>query len=270
MDTSFDFNVASPIELLTADAGRRGVQASLEVERRRRWKPFAQRVALFSYDVAREKWTSNDQQQVAVERFRKLCEVDLDRQMADAPQRLVFQMISRRVISRLRIDGKCYRWLNNLTHCWQMMPKYDWDVELTTDGLAWFNEDQPRTLIYNQSIGGANRSSNLCLFDCVPGDLLVDKPNSAALCLAVGLMMEEFDTGRADESSTTTGHALHRIKSAFAKHKAKPKMFFVGAAVATKMAAEIWAMLKKGDLDNAANLTDDNQLAAVTRWLCSL
>lgn len=36
------------------------------------------------------------------------------------------------------------------------------------------------------------------------------------------------------------------------------------------MASEIWALLKRGDLENAANLTDDGQIASVARWLCGL
>jgi hypothetical protein len=29
-------------------------------------------------------------------------------------------------------------------------------------------------------------------------------------------------------------------------------------------------MLEAGELDNAANLTDDDQIASITRWLCAL
>jgi hypothetical protein len=36
------------------------------------------------------------------------------------------------------------------------------------------------------------------------------------------------------------------------------------------MASEIWSLLEDGTLENAANLTDDNQIASVSRWLCSL
>lgn len=36
------------------------------------------------------------------------------------------------------------------------------------------------------------------------------------------------------------------------------------------MAQEIWAELEAGALENAANLTDDIQVASVSRWLCSL
>jgi len=36
------------------------------------------------------------------------------------------------------------------------------------------------------------------------------------------------------------------------------------------MASEIWTLLKDGGLENAANLTDENQIASITRWLCAL
>jgi hypothetical protein len=48
------------------------------------------------------------------------------------------------------------------------------------------------------------------------------------------------------------------------------KRFFIGAAIEKKMANEIWSQLKDGTLDNAANLTDDDQIASVSRWLCGL
>jgi hypothetical protein len=36
------------------------------------------------------------------------------------------------------------------------------------------------------------------------------------------------------------------------------------------MASEIWALLQRGILGNAANLTDEDQIASITRWLCGL
>jgi hypothetical protein len=50
----------------------------------------------------------------------------------------------------------------------------------------------------------------------------------------------------------------------------KPYTFFIGAAIEKKMAKEIWNQLEDSTLDNAANLTNNNQLASVSAWLCSL
>jgi Restriction endonuclease BsobI len=59
-----------------------------------------------------------------------------------------------------------------------------------------------------------------------------------------------------------------RIHKAFEKYN--PATFFIGAAIETKMATEIWSLLEDGTIDNAANLTDDDQIAAITRWLSAL
>jgi len=36
------------------------------------------------------------------------------------------------------------------------------------------------------------------------------------------------------------------------------------------MALEIWALLQRGTLENAANLTNEDHIASITRWLCNL
>lgn len=68
----------------------------------------------------------------------------------------------------------------------------------------------------------------------------------------------------------TARTALNRIHEAFSKRKLKPHTFFIGAAIETNMATEIWEMLKRGSLENAANLTDEDQVTSVSQWLCTL
>jgi hypothetical protein len=36
------------------------------------------------------------------------------------------------------------------------------------------------------------------------------------------------------------------------------------------MADEIWAQLENGTLSNAANLSEEHQIASISRWLCTL
>jgi hypothetical protein len=79
-----------------------------------------------------------------------------------------------------------------------------------------------------------------------------------------------IDPAGADERWKTARTALTRIHEAFDKHRLRPGLFFIGAAIESKMAGEIWEMLRGGLLLNAANLTDDEQISSLTRWLCSL
>ncbi len=88
--------------------------------------------------------------------------------------------------------------------------------------------------------------------------------------IALGELKGGIDPAGADEHWKTAGTALRRIRSAFAERKLKPHTFFIGAAVEARMAKEIWDMLKQGDLENAANLTKEDHMASITRWLCTL
>jgi hypothetical protein len=86
--------------------------------------------------------------------------------------------------------------------------------------------------------------------------------------LAFGELKGGIDPAGADEHWKTAKTALGRIHKAFEKFN--PATFFIGAAIETKMATEIWELLEDGTIDNAANLTDDDQIAYISRWLCSL
>jgi hypothetical protein len=74
----------------------------------------------------------------------------------------------------------------------------------------------------------------------------------------------------ADEHWKTASSALNRITQAFVNHGLNPHTFFIGGAIEKKMAGEIWSQLEHGTLTNAANLTNENQIASISGWLCSL
>ena len=178
--------------------------------------------------------------------------------------------LTRSLLAHLRNAGFAYRWRSSESGRWSDMSDDEAKIELDLNGLSWTVGGKPRSLIYNLTVPVVRNNVDLCLFACSDAELTKERRANPAAYLALGELKGGIDPAGADEHWKTAGSALLRIKSAFAKQKAQPKMFFVGAAVASKMATEIWSMLKKGDLDNAANLTDDLQLAAVTRWLCNL
>jgi hypothetical protein len=88
--------------------------------------------------------------------------------------------------------------------------------------------------------------------------------------LALGELKGGIDPAGADEHWKTARTALERIRQAFENLGYSPMTFFVGAAIEPKMAGEIWAELEAGSLANAANLTDDRQLASLAGWLCAV
>lgn len=178
--------------------------------------------------------------------------------------------LTHSIVAHLRLAGKPYRWFRSESKEWIAMPKDDADLDRLVRGLAWDNGDNARTLICNLTVPLFRNNVDLCLFNCTPEAYINGIHKTPAAYVALGELKGGIDPAGADEHRKTARTALSRIRSAFAKKKLTPHTFFIGAAIAANMATEIWEMLEKGTLENAANLTDDDQIASVTRWLCSL
>ena len=111
---------------------------------------------------------------------------------------------------------------------------------------------------------------DFCLFDCKTSDISSSIFANPSSYIALGELKGGIDPAGADEHWKTARAALDRINTAFTAKAHKPHTFFIGAAIETRMASEIWKSLEAGTLENAANLTDENQIASITRWLCTL
>lgn len=188
---------------------------------------------------------------------------------------LAQRKLTRAIISTLRIAGKSYQWLHSTNNTWAQMTDDDSDIELYLRGLSWQKGKQPRTLIYNLTVPMVKNNVDLCLLKCSLNDLAMKELskavyNSPDLYIALGELKGGIDPAGADEHWKTARTALNRIHEAFAKLGFKPHTFFISAAIERKMGSEIWSQLENGILENAANLTDDNQIASVSRWLCNL
>lgn len=188
---------------------------------------------------------------------------------------LAQRKLTRAIISNLRIADRSYQWLHSTNHTWMQMIDDDSDIELHLRGLSWQKGKEGRTLIYNLTVPLVKNNVDLCLFRCSPSDLATKETtrsvyNSPELYIALGELKGGIDPAGADEHWKTARTALNRIQESFGKLELKPHTFFIGAAIEKKMAGEIWSQLGSDVLENAANLTDDNQIASLSRWLCNL
>lgn len=183
---------------------------------------------------------------------------------------LAQKKLTRSLLAYLKLADKQGQWLQAKTQVWAELPEDDTDVELSLRGLSWRTSKGQRTLMYNMTVPFFRNNVDLSLFKCSAKDLTPETLDTPASYLALGELKGGIDPAGADEHWKTARTALNRIHEAFSKHKLKPHTFFIGAAIETKMATEIWQMLKTGSLENAANLTDEDQLVSISRWLCNL
>ena len=167
--------------------------------------------------------------------------------------------------------GRAFRWLHAATGVWAEIPA-DGIAGLESDlrGLTWTNRRLSRTLIYNLRVPAVRNNVDLCLLDCSTEDYQAGAFRDSAHYVALGELKGGIDPGGADEHWKTAHTALARIRHSFVKENRSPAIFFVGGAIADKMATEIWEELQSGTLANAANLTSDDQVASLCSWLCDL
>jgi hypothetical protein len=178
--------------------------------------------------------------------------------------------LTRAIIAYLKLGRHKCQWLHNETNAWVELQEDDTGVELSLRGLYWETRKGPRTLIYNVTVPFFRNNVDLCLFNCSAKSPSRQAIKTPSAYIALGELKGGIDPAGADEHWKTARTALNRIQGAFSKRKLKPSTFFIGAAIEAKMAKEIWQMLKRGRLDNAANLTDEDQVASLSEWLCTL
>lgn len=183
---------------------------------------------------------------------------------------LAQRKLTRALISTLTIAGIDYRWQHAKGRKWIDMTDDDADIELSLRGLNWQSENGNRTLIYNLTVPLVRNNVDMCLFNLAPDEVEATEYKATESYIALGELKGGIDPAGADEHWKTARTALDRIRESFSKAGATPYTFFVGSAIEKKMSTEIWNQLESGILGNAANLNDENQVASISLWLCSL
>lgn len=182
---------------------------------------------------------------------------------------LAQRKLTRTIISSLVLAGIPYYWLHKNNGTWIKSSNDDADIELYLKGLSWTSNGKNRTILYNLTVPHVRKNVDLCLFDCKYSELneAIKVPK---LYIALGELKGGIDPAGADEHWKTGNSALNRIRSAFNQKGLKPYTFFVGAAIVSDMASEIWKQLEDGTLTNAANLIKEPQVTSLCNWLNKL
>lgn len=183
---------------------------------------------------------------------------------------LAQRKLTRAILSSLTIAGIKYSWQHTKTRKWVSKSNDDSEIELSLRGIYWQNSGGERTLIYNLTVPLVKNNVDLCLFNQTPEEARKSNYASPETYLALGELKGGVDPAGADEHWKTARTALQRIRQAFATAGYSPSTFFIGAAVEKKMASEIWSELESTNLTNAANLNEENQMASISSWLCSI
>ena len=179
----------------------------------------------------------------------------------------------RSILSVLNLTGLDYKWKDKDSNSWLPRQENDAAIEQRIKGLYWLKNGKNHLLIMNINVPAVKKNVDLTILNGTSDELKSTKKSiiyDNKKYLALGELKGGLDPAGADEHWKTANSAIGRIKSSFKKSRVKPQTFFIGAAIENSMASEIYKQLQKGQLNNAANLTNDEQLTAVCNWIVNL
>lgn len=184
---------------------------------------------------------------------------------------LARQKLTRTIIGALSLSGNSFYWLDSHNNSWILGRREDASIELHTKGLSWTVKGAGRTLLFDRTIPiVGNRNIDLILINGSFREVTNGTLSVPDRFVALGELKGGIDPAGADEHWKTARTALSRIRDSFSKKGYSPFLIFVGAAIEKKMAEEIWNDLEAGKLQNAANLTNVDQLTNLCSWLCQI
>ncbi len=190
--------------------------------------------------------------------------------MRNATGILAQRIVIRALIAQLSLEKIPYYWQQK-QNVWQQGDHLA-DAELEATTLTWTKNGAPRSLIFNFDVPVVLKNVDLVLISADARQysnfrIAIGSPEKY---LALGELKGGVDPAGADEHWKTARTSLARIRDAFKTKDLTPATFFLGYAIVTDMATEIWNQLENGTLTNAANISNNDQLAAIARWMVSL
>ena len=180
----------------------------------------------------------------------------------------------RILMSTCSVSGVDFEYLDSESKNWAT-PNTEIEIERRLKGLRWVSQGNKRTLICNLTVPTVRKNVDFCLFDCSPNEIIFGGNRDSAhhkpeKYLALGELKGGIDPAGADEHWKTANSALARIRTAFSDRNCFPKTFFIGAAIETAMAKEIYQQLEDRTLSNSANLTNETQVVSLCDWLIKI
>lgn len=179
----------------------------------------------------------------------------------------------RSMLSVFNLSGINYQWKDDDADTWLPKPEDDAGIEKRINGFFWSKKGVNRLLIMNITVPIVKKNVDLSILNGTIEDLRKGKQSpihQIDAYVALGELKGGIDPAGADEHWKTANSALERIRKSFGKRRKRPQTFFVGAAIENSMASEIFKQLRSGALNNAANLTNDDQLASICKWIVNL
>lgn len=145
------------------------------------------------------------------------------------------------------------------------------EIENRAWAISWEVGGNSYILTFNLKVPIVNKNVDILLFNAKSSEFNNGSivSNVKKFCM-LGELKGGIDPAGADEHWKTANTALGRIREAFLKNKHPVLTSFLGAAIESSMAKEIFEQLESSKLANAANFSDNEQLQEYCLWMIDL
>lgn len=183
------------------------------------------------------------------------------------------EKLTRCIVSQLQVKNIPFEFSSSKYSSFADGESYSIENVPSIKAIRWsFASGAERHLIYNTTVPQVRKNIDIVLLSrfanlTAQQDIKAFlEDNSNYTC--IGELKGGIDPAGADEHWKTANTALGRVRTAFLGSPLH--LVFVGAAIETAMASEIYAQYSDGRLSNCANLTSDDQLCAFCDWFTSV
>ena len=188
---------------------------------------------------------------------------------------LAGEKLTQNIISALLVRNLKFEYFDKHAKSWIKGETFQDDKSNLVKAIRWTDGQKTRLLYYDLTVPIVKKNIDIVLFN----NSNVNNKNTNEFksfisdhnnYLALGELKGGIDPAGADEHWKTANTALTRIRNAFGSLQKKVFTVFIGAAIETSMAAEIYEQCNSEELSNCANLTKPKQLAEVCDWFVKL
>jgi hypothetical protein len=177
----------------------------------------------------------------------------------------------RGIISSLALKNSKFYYLSKKKDCdWIEGKHTDLNIDEDIKSISWKYRSGWRVLLLNTTTPLVKKNVDIIVLKSRYTEFNKTVIHDHTKYLALGELKCGFDPAGADEHWKTANTALIRIRNSFIQSGTRPMTFFIGAAIENSMAREIYNQLEQGELNNAANSTNENQLKSICHWICEI
>jgi hypothetical protein len=202
--------------------------------------------------------------------------------MRNITGKIAEEKFTRFLIANLNITGSTYFFSLKDDHSGSFVASENFDPNdySKIKAIQWqpLNQQQWNILFVNKKVPMVKKNYDIIVMKRTSEDGMLPSAKSndttlremntdPAAYVTIGELKGGYDPAGADEHWKTANSGLDRVRNTF---EGQLPLFFVGNAIESSMSEEIFRQYQNGNLSNCANLSVDNQLAALCSWVASV